>query len=164
MSRVRIDLLLKLRDYSWDQVGWFLPLAQAIEGLTAAEAAWQPPGGGNTIWQTVNHINFYNERLLARLTKTPFEGVNNNDETFQGPGNPEDTAGWQATLERTNRIAIELRQVLAELTDADLEQKVGNGAHTVGDGLTSWVMHDAHHTGQIVLIRKMQGWKGHHWE
>jgi uncharacterized damage-inducible protein DinB len=27
----------------------------------------------------------------------------------------------------------------------------------VGEALTNWMMHEAHHTGQIVLIRKMQG-------
>lgn len=146
-----------LREYSWDREGWFAPLAAALEGLGPAEAAWRPPGGGNTIWQTVNHVNYYNERLLCRLTGRTFAGpaLSNNDATFGDPGDPGDASGWQATLERTRRIAEGLRQALAERTDADLDKPLSSAS--LGEELTAWIMHDAYHTGQIVLIRKQQG-------
>lgn len=156
MNRDRIDLLLMQRDYSWDKEEWFLPLAPALEGVGPAEAAWQPPGGGNTIWQTVNHLNYYNERLLCRLTGTLFGlKLPNNDATFGEPGNPEDATGWQGTLERTRRIAEGLRNALAERSDADLDKRLSSAS--LGEELTLWIMHDAYHTGQIVLIRKQQG-------
>lgn len=144
MDRDMMDLLLVQRDHSWEQEGWFPPLAAALEGVGPAEAAWRPPGGGNTIWQTVNHLNYYNERLLCRLTGMPFGPELDNDATFGEPGNPEDAVGWQAALERTRRIAQGLRTALAERGKADRN-------------LALWVMHDAYHTGQIVLIRKQQG-------
>jgi uncharacterized damage-inducible protein DinB len=152
----RIELLRTLRAYSWDQEGWFPPLKNALQDLTAAQASWQPPGGGNTIWQTVNHLNYYNEMILARITGAPFEATApDNTSTFGEPGNPEDTAGWLSTLAKTHQIAEGLEKALAELTEADLDRPLRNS--TVGEALTSWMMHEAHHTGQIVLIRKMQG-------
>lgn len=156
MSRPKMELFAKLWDYNWDEEAWFLPLAQALEGVTPAQAVWQPPGGGNTIRQTLEHLNYYNERLLCRLTGTTFAlSAANNDDTFGGAGDPADADGWQAELDRTKRIGEGLRKALAAMADADLATAVGT--HTVGDTLTAWVMHTAYHTGQIVLIRKQQG-------
>lgn len=155
MIQNRIEMLRALRGYSWEKEGWCLPLAAALEGVGPAEAAWQPPGNGTTIWQNVNHINYWNDYLLKRMTSqevpTTFPP---NSETFGDPGNPADEAGWQETLALTHRLAEGLQAHLAQLTDADLD--VSLGKQTVGASLTSWVMHDTYHTGQIVLLRKMQ--------
>lgn len=151
MKRDTVDVLHMLGKHSWDEEGWFVPLADALEGVGSVEAAWQPPGGGNTIWQTVNHLNYYNGRFLARLNGSPFEEAPNNTSTFGEPGNPEDTDGWQVTLENTRRTAERLRQVLAERSHADLDEE------DLGEKLAHLFMHDIHHTGQIVLIRKQQG-------
>lgn len=159
MSRERAGLLLTLWAYGWDDEQWFVPLAKALEGVGAAEAAWQPAGGGNTIWQTVNHLNFYNERMLCRLTGTTAPaGPGSNTATFSEPGDPADAAGWQATLDRTRSIAEGMRAALARLSDADLDGPwPPSGKSTVGTELARWLMHDAYHTGQIVLLRKQQG-------
>lgn len=158
----RIELIRTLRAHSWNKVGWFVPLAEALEGLTAKEAAWAPPGGGNTIWQTVKHINFYNEQLICRMTGTPFEAnIETNDDTFGPSGDPEDQAGWQETVARTHFLAERLGQLFAEANEADLDVPAGNSTRI--DGLAAWIMHDTYHTGQIVLLRKMQGWQGHNW-
>jgi uncharacterized damage-inducible protein DinB len=163
MLQDRMTLLLQLRDYSWDQEGWFLPLAEALKGLEAAGASWQPPGGGNTIWQTVNHVNYYNNRMLLLLTGQPPGPQIENDPTFQEPGDPHDTAGWAGTLAETRRIAEGLRQALAERTDADLDQPLGSVSPApLAERMAAWIMHDTYHTGQIVLIRKQQGsWPAH---
>lgn len=150
-----MDVFRSLAGFSWDKEEWFVPLATALEGVGAAEAAWQPPGGGNTIWQTVNHLNYWNGRMLGYLTGvTQPKGIGN-DATFGEPGDPANAAGWADTLELTRRVAEQRRAVLAELTDADLSRALGSG--TVGEALPSWLLHDAYHTGQIVLLRKQQG-------
>lgn len=161
MIQDRIGLIRALRAYGWEKVGWFVPLAVTLEGCTAAEAAWQPPGGGNTIWQTVNHINHYNEHLICRMMDRPFETFGTNEETFGAPGNPEDAASWQATLGQTHRIAEELNGLFGAASDAELDVMIGDASRV--DRLASWIMHDTYHTGQIALLRKMQGWKGHTW-
>jgi uncharacterized damage-inducible protein DinB len=153
VSRDRVDLLLVLKDHSYEQEGWFVPLLQAVEGVTATQAAWQPAGGGNSIWQTLYHLNFYNELYLRRLTGQEVgRGVASNDETFVVPAGPDAEAAWQAEVERARRIGAEFRTALAELDDAGLD-----GLGKVGGALPHLVMHDAYHAGQIVLIRKQQG-------
>lgn len=154
-----MDLLRLQRDASWDKEDWFPPLAAALAGVGPAEAAWLPPGGGNTIWQTVNHLNYYNERLLCRLTGASFgPELPDNDATFSDPGDPTDVAGWAATLERTHRIAAGLGQVLAGCCEAGPDQPLSPVASAaLGEQLPHVILHDAYHTGQIVLIRKQQG-------
>jgi uncharacterized damage-inducible protein DinB len=149
------DLLRFQRELSWEKEEWFVPLSAALEGVGAAEASWQPPGAGNTIWQMVNHINYWNEWILSYITGRPAPERIANEATFGAPGSAADVAGWQATLERTRRIADEIRTELAKLTDADLERPLGS--RTLGEALASWMLHDAHHVGQILLIRKQQG-------
>ncbi|MFD0694606.1 DinB family protein [Paenibacillus sp. GCM10027628] len=156
MSQFRINQLLLQWDHIWEKEEWTVPVSAALEGVTAKEAAWVPPGGGNTIWQTLNHMNYYNERLLSRLTDTSFDKTaNTNEETFGQPGNPEDLAGWQAAVQQAQSIAQNLRAALAALTDSDLERPYASS--TLGNELPLWIMHDAYHAGQIVLTRKLLG-------
>jgi len=147
-----IQLIQKLRDYSWDEEAWQLPLAPAIEGISASVASWQPPGGGNTIWQTVNHLNHYNRLMVKRLRGIQASSTaRNNTETFGAPGDPNDQEGWEKTVAEAKAIAQDLKEVFATLTEKDLE------TDDLGERIADWIMHDSYHTGQIVLLRKMQG-------
>ena len=60
----RVDLLLNALDSTFDKESWYAPFKHAIEGLTAEQAMWKPSGGAtNTIWENVNHLIYYKERL-----------------------------------------------------------------------------------------------------
>jgi hypothetical protein len=146
-----MDIFRMEYDFSWDTETWFLPLESALKGLNATDASWQPPGGGNTIWQTVNHLNYYNA-LLVRLIndKTPRNIASNDKATYGDIGDPEDSEKWKAVLEETRLICENLRQSLAQLNDSQLE------AEHIGS-LARQILHNVYHIGQIVLIRKQQG-------
>lgn len=152
----RTELFGLMRDLVWDREGWYIPLEAALQGLTAGEAAWQPPGGGNTIWQTLNHLNYWNAFMLARLTGRPGDTLIENDETFGAAGDPDDEEGWQVAVGRARQLAQELRAAVASLSEADLDRPLKDMG-TVASSLAAWTLHDAYHTGQIVLIRRMQG-------
>ncbi|MFZ5818037.1 MAG: DinB family protein [Bacillota bacterium] len=150
----RIGMLRRMRELSWAKEEWFVPLAKALEGLSAADAAWKPPGGGNSIWETLNHINFYNEMMLCHMTGQRFtRSVENNTESFAVEST--DPAAWAHTLAETHRIGEGLQRALEAMGDEELDRSIRSG--TVGESLLSWMAHDAYHTGQIVLIRKQQG-------
>lgn len=157
MLKSRISILLELRAQSWDKEGgWTIPLALALEGLEAADASWQPPQGGWSIRQLVNHINFYNERQWYRLADKPFtKTAPDNNATFDSNEGRDGEESWQETLAHTKAVAEGLREELAKLSDSDLNVPYGHS--TLGEYLTNWVMHDTFHIGQIVLLRKLQG-------
>lgn len=158
MSVSAVDLLVLQKDNTWELEEWIVPLSTALAGVTGEQAAWAPPGGGNTIWQTVNHINYYNARILSRLKGIdPGTAVETNEETFAGVGGSQEEAAWAVVQSETKRIQLELREVIASLSESDLEAPYANSNESVGRQLARWLLHDAYHAGQIVLIRRQQG-------
>lgn len=152
-----IDLLLKQLDHTYDHEGWYLPLQPALAGLTAAQANWRPPGeAANTIWETVNHLLYFKERLLAKLQgKTPEYPATSNDETFAGAGSSDDEEAWQATVARVEAVHKGLVEVLSTKTDDELDTPFSKTS--LGALIADILLHDACHTGQIIQIRKLQG-------
>jgi hypothetical protein len=152
----KMELLLHEWDFCHDKEDWFPPLAQALEGVTAEQAKWRPEGeAANTIWETVRHLIFYKERLLNRLRgeepQYP-EGLTN-DDTFAST--QEEEGAWQETAAHLAKVHHSIREVLAGLKEDDFER--ANPKTPLGLQVTSLIMHDAYHTGQIVLVRKLQG-------
>ncbi|MBD2871273.1 DinB family protein [Paenibacillus arenilitoris] len=142
MSKNRVDLLALQKSNTWDQVEWIVPLVAALDG------------GGNSTWQTVNHVNYYNERMLNRLTgKSVGSGASSNEATFGEPdAGGGDEREWRENDARTHAIASELSAAIAALTDADLDKPYGSS--TLGEKLARWMLHGAYYSVQIVLIRK----------
>lgn len=153
----RIDLLLYAMNHSHEEEGWYPPLMPSLKGLTAAQASWRPSGeAANTIWETVNHLLYYKERVLKRLQGEDLTySAAGNDATFSVTEKPDDEEAWQATVARVEAVHKGLREVLAAKQDHDLEQPVPESL--LGQLITDIIMHDAYHTGQIVQIRKLQG-------
>jgi uncharacterized damage-inducible protein DinB len=152
----KIDLLLREWDFCYDKEDWYPPLAHVLRGVTAAQASWRPAGeAANTIWENVNHLTFYKERFLKRLKGEESEypqGIGN-DDTFVAK--QQDEKAWQESVARLEAVHREIREVLAGLKEEDFDRPIPK--NTIGLWASSLVMHDAYHTGQIVLIRKLQG-------
>lgn len=158
MSTERVKLLLAEFAATVDQEGWFAPFEMALAGVTAADAAWTPGGGANSIWQTVNHVAFWKRLVAARMGGAPLtaEQINNND-TFGPPGDPSDAAGWKTAVGRLFEASAAIQEALGRLTDADLDRPLPGESRSLQDLLSGVVLHDGYHAGQIVLIRKLRG-------
>jgi uncharacterized damage-inducible protein DinB len=129
-----------------DQQDWFVPAKQAVEGVTAAQATWKPQGGDHSIGQLANHLLFWNSQNLAKFKKTaPAKFDGNNDETF----NAFDQAKWDEVRKRLDEVLTELEKLVTAADDKTLQA----WAPTLGRIAT----HNAYHTGQILVLRKMQG-------
>jgi uncharacterized damage-inducible protein DinB len=152
----RIERLRQGWDYAYEQEDWYPPLADALRGIDAAEAEWKPEGAAvNSIWQTVNHLIFYKERLLRRLTgeETEYPKGLTNDDTFAVAAAGD--RAWQETLERLDRVHRGIRERLAGMTDTELDEALPDGK--LEGWADSLIRHDAYHAGQIVLLRKLRG-------
>ena len=142
---LKSSLLEQLRT-AHDQQDWFVPVKPALDGVTAAQASWKPQGGDHSIGQLANHLLFWNSQQLAkfkRATPATFDG--NNDETFNGF----DQARWDEVQTNLDRVLRELEKLVAGADDKTLQ----SWAPTLGRIAT----HNAYHTGQILILRKMQG-------
>jgi uncharacterized damage-inducible protein DinB len=148
------DVLLEQFTACYDKDDWFVTLKTALDGVTAEQAAWKPDGVDNSIWETVNHLAYWNERYLQiwRKEMTDPQDVENKS-TFKS-----DETDWSATLRSLNRVMDEWRAELTSTDDARL-----NDAVAKKDQRAWWTplahqnIHNAYHFGQILLIRKLQG-------
>ena len=142
---LKASLLDQLR-ITHDQQDWFVPVKPALEGVTAAQASWKPQGGDHSIGQLANHLLFWNSQNLAKFKKvTPAKFDGNNDETF----NAFDQAKWDEVRKQLEQVLTELEKLVAAADDKTLQ----SWAPTLGRIAT----HNAYHTGQILVLRKMQG-------
>jgi uncharacterized damage-inducible protein DinB len=154
MKLSRHDILLLSWDFALERESWNPPLAKVLEGLNEEQANWRPETGtSNTIRETVNHLIFYKEQLLQRLKgMEPSQPERNGDTFITKVEEPED---WEQTVARLIAVHHGIRSYLSGFQDDDLDRPLPQVP--IGGQVLTLVMHDAYHTGQIVLLRKLQG-------
>jgi uncharacterized damage-inducible protein DinB len=154
-TKGRIDLLLNVLDSTYEKESWYAPLKQAIEGITAEQACWRPAGEATkTIWENVNHLIYYKERLMSNMQGIEWTNNLDGDQTFSLTERSNDDEEWNKVVRRAEDVYQNLRQLLIKTPEKEIEQLEGK--------LLDIFLHDAYHTGQIIQIRKMQGsWPSH---
>jgi len=149
------DVLLEQFIKCYDTNGWFVATKNAIAGVTPEQAAWKPEGADNSIREIINHLNYYNNAYLQRFKGIDYEyKVADNDATFdEGEA---DT--WDAEAARFDAIMSEWRALLEKADDASFEELAPPTHESKWRTVLSNInTHNAHHGGQIVLLRKLQG-------
>jgi hypothetical protein len=138
--------LVQLWDDWWTGDIWIVPWGKALEGLTAAQAAWTPKAKRHSIWQNVNHIVFWREYTLDRLATPPKPKPAAEDIErlqFAAPAKVTEEA-WSDTRERLQQTHRRVRDAIA-----DPQMPL--------DRLKYHLAHDAYHLGQIMYLRALQG-------
>jgi hypothetical protein len=145
------DLLLINFEYSHQHDDWVYPLADALDGITAEQAAWKPGPGLMGIWDIVLHVAAWNENIIERIETgqkaRPSEGA--------WPPKPDSLteANWEAAKTRLWASIAALRKLIETVPF----EKVHSSPYGFGD-LVCRFSHMAYHGGQIVKIRECQGW------
>ncbi|MGD6846905.1 DinB family protein [Rossellomorea aquimaris] len=148
----RTDLLIRMLDTTFDKESWYAPFKPAIEGLTAEQAMWKPVGeASKSIWENVNHLVYYKERLTANLEGREWTQNLDGNETFYLTEQLNEDKEWKALVERAEMVQRRLREAISKTTTEVLEQ------NSLEEKLLDIMLHDAYHTGQIIQLRKMQG-------
>ncbi len=143
---------------NYDTDGWFVALGNTFKNLSAADAAWKPEGADNSIWGIIRHLNFYNERYLRRFKgETVEKSEIDNSETFAGVSNAAE-ADWRAEIERFDRVMSGWRSAFEAETEEKFRQKYSEENNATWAEIIGLMnTHHAHHGGQIVILRKLQG-------
>ncbi len=152
------ETLLEQFTACYDENGWFVALKNAVKNLTAEQAIWKTENLDNSIWEIVHHLNFYNEAYLQR-----FKGIDyvyptsDNSETFAGAETVSEEA-WRAEIEKFDSIMTEWRSLLEAAESGKFDETVSATNSSAWSSLLAQVnAHNAHHGGQIVVLRKLQG-------
>jgi hypothetical protein len=124
---------------------WFVPANIAVEGLTAEQASWKDGTGNHSVGQLTYHIVFWNEQTLAELKgekKANYSG--SNEDTFDSF----DKKSWADLVKRLDAVMVGLEKVVADAPEAKLKEMAATIANIS--------VHNAYHTGQIIVVRKEQ--------
>lgn len=77
------NLLLEQFTACYDRNAWFVALKNALDGVTAKDAAWKTDGVDNSIWEIVSHLNYYNYAYVERFKGFDYQyPADDNDATF----------------------------------------------------------------------------------
>jgi uncharacterized damage-inducible protein DinB len=129
----------------------------ALEGVTANQAAWKPEGSDNSIWETLAHISYYNNAYLLRFKGVDYKyDVSDNEETFRSGEVTEEA--WRVEVENFDGIMTEWRRLLEAADETKLDEAVSaENASSWAELIANVNAHNAYHGGQILLLRKLQG-------
>ena len=151
-------------------------LEGTLEGVTAEQARWRPPGLAHTIGATYGHVVFTEDTVVnavvrggAPLMATQFAGKSGASEP-PPPGT--DWAAWAERVEVDLAAMREYAHAVYAATDGDLESladaELGRevnlgpaGTHALGRLLTIMMGNVAWHTGEIACLKGLQGAKGY---
>lgn len=149
-----INLLLYEIEHTYIEDDWYSPLKHVINDLTVEQAAWKPKNKSiNSIWEITAHLLYYKERLLLRVQGKTAEYASNNQETFAFQGDSQEE--WDALVSRMHQVNQELYEHIQKLSVTDFENDTSN--HPLLTHINGVIRHDAHHGGQIIVNRKLQG-------
>jgi uncharacterized damage-inducible protein DinB len=137
------------------------PITKNLEGITAAQAATRPPNGAHSIWELVLHATGWRKEVARRATGQPAGEPADGDWPAIGDPTP---ARWKAALEALDASHRELVTVVRAMTDDQMLKPTNDPRNRpLGTGVSYYelfhgiVQHDAYHSGQIAIVRKVLG-------
>lgn len=140
------------------QNGWFPPFVESIDGLTAAQVSWIPGEGLRSIWEISNHVRFYHQLVLLQLQKQPIDRAKlGSVDGWPPAGHPGDGQAWQDVIRQVESANDALASFVAGLGPDTLITPLREGGPSPWQVLQGLIAHTAYHTGQAVLIRRLQG-------
>ena len=133
-----------------------MPPAQMLSDLSEGDASAKPGRAPHSIAEIVAHLQFWQSWFLKRCQGVPEPMVTT--ASLGWPSVPD--GGWAAIRD----AFLAGSQEANALSAGDLTRSItpaiefpAMAAYTVSDALTHIAVHNAHHLGQVVLLRQMLG-------
>jgi hypothetical protein len=156
MAKQAVAALLALLDEAYDRRSWHGPnLRGSLRGLGAEQAAWRPAPGRHCVWEIAVHAAYWKYAVWRRLSgekRGSFAHPGSN--WFDATAEPTPVR-WKQDLVLLAQCHAKMRDVIAQLSDADLARKAAGGRETAGRLVRGIAAHDLYHAGQIQLIKRL---------
>lgn len=131
---------------------WHGPsLREALEGVTAQQAAARSIPNAHSIWELVLHLAAWEDVVRRRMGG---EQVVEPPEGDWPAVRDTDEAAWQAAREHLQARHRALLETVSSLDEATLDEKPYEGTVSRYVGLHGIAEHTAYHAGQIALLKK----------
>jgi uncharacterized damage-inducible protein DinB len=145
------------RDHSGDPWHGSSVLSQ-LDGVTATDAAARPPGNAHSIWEVVLHMTAWKDEVRRRLSGARAAEPDRGDWPQVGDTTPQ---RWAAAVADLTRAHEALKDAARRLDEASLATPSNDPRAASSAGATYYELlhgiaqHDAYHSGQIGLLRRL---------
>jgi hypothetical protein len=138
------------------------PIA-CVEDLSSALAGRTIDGYPHSIFQVVEHLNFWMNYEIRRMAGESGTYPEHAIESWPPSGAPEDDEQWRQTIARFGSLLGKLEE-LADAEQEILNRRVGSNSPTqesesssVQTVLWQTLVHNSYHIGQVALLRRCLG-------
>ena len=131
---------------------WHGPaVLEALQGVTAIQAARRPVAAAHTIWELVLHMTVWEDTVRRRALGEAFNPIAEQD--WPSVTDTGETA-WREALRALQSGHLALRSVVNAFDPERLEAPLVPGGSTAYVQFHGAVQHDLWHAGQIVVLKK----------
>jgi uncharacterized damage-inducible protein DinB len=132
----------------------------ALRGVGADQAAWRPGAGRKSIWELALHIAYWKYAVRRRLEGA--HGGKREERFARSPSNwpsmalVPDAAAWSADVHLLRDEHVRLVETVRGVRPGWLDRKPPGGRQwTYGELIVGIAQHDAYHTGQMQLVKRL---------
>ncbi len=128
----------------------------ALRGVTAEQAAWRPGPRRKSIWALALHVAYWKYTVRRHLEPGPIPRFRRSPSNWPAPPEKADDAVWarDVALLRDEHERLVTAATRVSLDALDRIPPAGR-RWTYGQLLLGIAAHDAYHTGQIQLMKKL---------
>lgn len=156
------DIVLDLFENTLQKQAWQAQpsLAEALEGLTARQAAWKPSPERHSIWQIVRHLIRWEPGILQAWDGDPPDKA----ELQRGdwPEVSGDQYAWETDVQTLVALYAEFVTRVKAASNEELSRSIlwyrdGVSIQPLAIRLARRTVHYMYHVGQIRYLRALQG-------
>jgi uncharacterized damage-inducible protein DinB len=128
----------------------------ALRGVAVEQAAWKPGPQRHSIWELALHIAYWKYAVRRRLTGESGGTVERAPRNWPHAADPTDARTWAADRALLRREHARLLDAVDAVPAAALGRHAPGGRKwTYGELILGVAQHDAYHTGQIQLMKRL---------
>lgn len=129
---------------------WQASLIKQIEGLTVEQALYIPAPGRHCIWELVRHIAYWKHWAITYVTSG--EKLNAREDNWAPLPEDQTESSWIEDAEKLRTLNEKCLEILRSVKSEELFSS--NEKYVF---FRQVLLHDCYHTGQIGLLRALQG-------
>src|SRR4030095_386653 len=131
---------------------WQASLLKQLEGLDHKQALYKPAEDRHCIWELVRHAAYWKHWALTYVNEG--KKLNAKEDNWAPMPEVQNEDSWQTDVSKLKSLHYECRKTA---------EKIGNDLFESGEEniifFRQLLYHDCYHTGQLGLLRVMQGLK-----
>jgi uncharacterized damage-inducible protein DinB len=135
--------------------------AGALRGVGAEEAWWRPAPRRKSVWTLALHIAYWKYAVRRLLEGDERGGFPRAPSNWPQPPDQPDPGQWAEDVALLKAEHARLVEAAAAITPGQLRRRPPSSRRwTYGDLIVGIALHDAYHTGQIQLVKRLYRERG----